>query len=195
MPLNCGPGEDSWKSLGQQGDQTSQSYRKSVLNIHWKDLMLKLKLQYLGHLMQRADLLEKTLMLGKTEGRRRTDARGWAGWMVSLSQWPWVEQSSRRWWRTCWSPWGHKQLDMTEQLSTAQQQDPIMVFLNSFGDVIQPSYSLSSPSPTALNLSQHQGFFQWSALCNRWPKYWSFSLSPSMSIPGWFLWGLTGLIS
>ena len=34
-------------------------------------LMLKLKLQYFGHLMQRADLLEKTLMLGKTEGRRR----------------------------------------------------------------------------------------------------------------------------
>ena len=34
-------------------------------------LMLKLKLQYFGHLMQRADLLEKTLMLGKTEGRKR----------------------------------------------------------------------------------------------------------------------------
>ena len=39
-----------------------------------KGLMLKLKLQYFGHLMQRADSLEKTLMLGKTEGRRR---RGW----------------------------------------------------------------------------------------------------------------------
>ena len=38
-------------------------------------LMLKLKLQYFGHLMQRADLLEKTLMLGKTEGRRRGDRR------------------------------------------------------------------------------------------------------------------------
>ena len=36
-------------------------------------LMLKLKLQYVGHLMQRADLLEKTLMLGKTEGRRRIE--------------------------------------------------------------------------------------------------------------------------
>ena len=36
-----------------------------------KGLMLKLKLQYFGHLMQRADLLEKTLMLGKTEGKRR----------------------------------------------------------------------------------------------------------------------------
>jgi len=36
-------------------------------------LMLKLKLQYFGHLMQKADLLEKTLVLGKTEGRRRKD--------------------------------------------------------------------------------------------------------------------------
>ena len=54
-----------------------------------------------------------------------------------------------------------------------------MVFLNSFGDVIQPSYPLSSASPAVFNLSQHRGFFQWSALCNRWPKYWSFSISPS----------------
>ena len=37
MLLNCGVGEDSWESLGLQGDQTSQSQRKSVLNIHWKD--------------------------------------------------------------------------------------------------------------------------------------------------------------
>ena len=39
-------------------------------------LMLKLKLQYFGHLMQRTDSFEKTLMLGKTEGRRREDDRG-----------------------------------------------------------------------------------------------------------------------
>ena len=39
-------------------------------------LMLKLKLQYSGHLMQRADSFEKTLMLGKTEGGRRRDDRG-----------------------------------------------------------------------------------------------------------------------
>ena len=37
MPLNCGFGEDSCESLGLQGDQTSQSWRKSILNIHWKD--------------------------------------------------------------------------------------------------------------------------------------------------------------
>ena len=37
MLLNCGVGEDSWEYLGLQGDLTSQSWRKSVLNIHWKD--------------------------------------------------------------------------------------------------------------------------------------------------------------
>ena len=62
--------EDSWESLGLQGDQTSQSYRKSVLNIHWKDWCWR-KLQYFGHLMQRTDSLAKTLVLGRTEGERR----------------------------------------------------------------------------------------------------------------------------
>ena len=47
----------------------------SVLNIHWKD-MLKLKVQYFGHLMQRVDSFRKTLMLGKTEGRRRRGLQG-----------------------------------------------------------------------------------------------------------------------
>ena len=37
MPLNCGAGEVSWESLGQQGDKTSQSEEKSTLNTHWKD--------------------------------------------------------------------------------------------------------------------------------------------------------------
>ena len=46
-----------------------------------------LKLQYFGHLMQRANSLEKTLMLGKTEGRRRRDDRGQDGWMASPTQW------------------------------------------------------------------------------------------------------------
>ena len=47
------------------------------------------------------------------------------------------------------------------------------------GDAIQPSHSLSSPSPPAFNLSQHQGFSSESVLCIRWPKYWSFSFSIS----------------
>ena len=53
-------------------------------------LMLKLKLQYSGHLMQRTDSFEKTLVLGKIEGEKRRDGRGWDYWMVSPSQWTWV---------------------------------------------------------------------------------------------------------
>ena len=72
MPLNCGVREDSWESLGPQGDATSPSERKSVLNIHWKDWCWKWrKLQYFGDLMWRTDSLEKTLMLAMIEGRRR----------------------------------------------------------------------------------------------------------------------------
>ena len=49
------------------------------------------------------------------------------------------------------------------------------------GDAIQPSHALSSPSPPALNLFQHQGFSNESALRIRWPKYWSFSFNISPS--------------
>ena len=62
--------------------------------------MLKLKLQYFGHLMRRADSLEKTLMLGKTEGRRR---RGWyrTRWLDGIiNSRTWVWANSKRYWRT-----------------------------------------------------------------------------------------------
>ena len=53
-------------------------------------------------------------------------------------------------------------------------------------DAIQPSHPLLSPSPPALDLSQHQGLFKWVALCIRWPKYWSvsFNISPTNEHPG-----------
>ena len=51
-------------------------------------------------------------------------------------------------------------------------------------DAIQPFHPLSSCSPPALNLSQHQGLFNESVLCNTWPKYWSFSISPSNEYSG-----------
>ena len=63
-------------------------------------LMLKWKFQYFGHLIGRVNPLEKTLMLGKIEGRRRGDNRGQDGWMASRTQWTWVWANSRRWWRT-----------------------------------------------------------------------------------------------
>ena len=63
-------------------------------------LMLKQKLQYFGHLMQRTDSLEKILMLGKIEVGGEGDDRRWDGWTASLTQWTWVWVSSRSWWWT-----------------------------------------------------------------------------------------------
>ena len=73
MLLNCGVGEDlrvPWTSR-----RSNQSILKEINPEFSLGLMLKLKLQYFGHLIQRADSLEKTLMLGKTEGRRRREQR------------------------------------------------------------------------------------------------------------------------
>ena len=84
-------------------------------------LMLKLKLQYFGHLMRRVDSMEKTLMLGKIEGRRRRGQEdemvGWHhrldghgfGWTLAVGD----GQGGL----TCCSSWGHKESDTTERLN------------------------------------------------------------------------------
>ena len=62
--------------------------------------MLKLKLQYFSHLVQRADSLEKAMMLGKIEGRRRRERQRTRWLDGSPTQWTWVWASSGRWWKT-----------------------------------------------------------------------------------------------
>ena len=57
-------------------------------------LMLKLKLQYFDHLMQRADSLEKTLMLGKIEGRSRKGRQRWLDGITHQWTWVWVDSES-----------------------------------------------------------------------------------------------------
>ena len=63
-------------------------------------LMLKLQLQYFGHLMQRVDSLEKTLMLGGLGAGGEGDDRWWDGWMASLTRWMGVWVNSGSWWWT-----------------------------------------------------------------------------------------------
>ena len=71
MLLNCCVGEDSWR-VSWTARRSNQSILKEISpEYSLEGLMLKLKLQYFGHLMRRTDSLEKTLMLGKIEGRRR----------------------------------------------------------------------------------------------------------------------------
>ena len=70
MLLNCGVGEDSWESPWT-ARRSNQSILKINPGISLEGMMLKLKLQYFGHLMRRGDSLEKTLMLAGIGGRRR----------------------------------------------------------------------------------------------------------------------------
>ena len=84
-------------------------------------LILKLKLQYFGHLMWRADSLEKTLMLGKFEGRRRRDWQdemvGWHHWLNGHEFEPAPAVGDGQGSLVCCSPWGGKESDMTEWLN------------------------------------------------------------------------------
>ena len=71
MLLNCGVGEDS--RVPWTARRSNQSILKEIsCGISLEGMMLKLKLQYFGHLMRRVDSLEKTLMLGGIGGRRRS---------------------------------------------------------------------------------------------------------------------------
>ena len=100
---------------------SNQSILKEI-NAEYSLEGLMLKLWYFGHLMWRTDSLEKTLMLGKIEGRRRTGTieDEMVGWHHQPTWWTWVWASSRSWWQgglACCSTWGRKELDMTEQLN------------------------------------------------------------------------------
>ena len=121
MLLNYSVGEDS--RVPWTARTSNQSMLKEISpGCSLEVLMLKLKLQYFGHLMQRVDSLEKTLLLGGIGGRRRRGRR-WDGWMASPTQWTWVWVNSRSWWWTGWPgvlrSLGSKERGTTEQLNWA----------------------------------------------------------------------------
>ena len=105
---------------------TARKSNKSILKeispgFSLEELMLKLKLQYFGHLMQRVDSLEKTLMLGGIGGRRRRGQQDeMAGWHHRLDGcgfgWtPGVGNGQGG--LACCGSWGHKESDMTVRLN------------------------------------------------------------------------------
>ena len=80
--------------------RSSQSILKEISpGCSLERMMLKLKLQYFGHLMWRADSLEKTLIQAGIGAGGEGDDRGWDGWMASPIWWTWVWVNSRCW---CW---------------------------------------------------------------------------------------------
>ena len=100
MLLNCGAGEDSWESLGQQGDQTSQSLGKSTLNTHskdwcwsWSSGILVIRCEQPTHWKS-----PWSWEISRAEGEE--DIRQWDGWMSSPKQWTWTWASFGRRWGT-----------------------------------------------------------------------------------------------
>ena len=144
--------------------------------------MLKLKLQYSGHWMGRADSLEKT-DAGKDRGQEKKVATedemvGWHHWLI-------IDKSLSKLWmivkdREAWHPWGPRVqqdfssvsqtcLTLSEPMDCGIPGRPVHHQLPEFtqthvhwvGDTIQPSHPLLSPSPPTFNLPQHQGLFKW----------------------------------
>ena len=81
---------------------------------------------------------------------------------------------------------GRRRRGRQDEMSGWHHQLPglVQTRVHQDGNIIQPSHSLSSPSPPALNLSQHQDLSNESVLLIRWPKDWSFSISPSNEYSG-----------
>ena len=100
MLLSCGVGEDSWESLRLQGDPTGQSWRKSVLNIHWKDRCWSWSSNTLATWCEELTPLKRPWCWERLKAGGDGDVRAWDGWMASPTRWPWVWASPGSWWWT-----------------------------------------------------------------------------------------------
>ena len=96
MLLNCGVGKESWECLGLQGDHTSQSQRKLVLNILWNAWCWSWSSNTLATWCEDLIHWERPWFWERLKGGEVGD-RGWDVWMASPARWPWIWGSSRGW--------------------------------------------------------------------------------------------------
>ena len=100
MLLNCGVGEDSWESLGLQGDPTSPFSRRSVLGVHWKDWCWSWNSNILATWCKELTHLKRPWCWEGLRAGGEGDDRAWDGWMASPTQWTWVWVNFGSWWWT-----------------------------------------------------------------------------------------------
>ena len=119
MLLNCGV-EDSWESLGQQGDPTSPSSRRSVLGVHWKNWCLSWKSNTMATWCEELTLIWKDPDAGKDWGQKGTTEDEMVGWHQWLNGqgfgWTLGVGDGQEGLASCCS-WGCKETDMTERLN------------------------------------------------------------------------------
>ena len=129
MLLNCGVGEDSWESLGLQGDPTSPFWRRSALSVLWKEWCSSWNSSTLATSCEELTHWKRLWCWEGLGAGGEGDDRGWDGWMASLTRRIWVWVNSGSWWWTgrpgvlqfmgglaCCNSWGRKESDTNERL-------------------------------------------------------------------------------
>ena len=146
MLLNCGVGEDSWESLGLQGDPTS-----------------KPKGNQSGIFIWRIDAEAPIFW--------PSDENWFTGKDLDVSQdWEQYEKETTEDEMVRWYHW-------LNGYESEQAPGITQTHVHWVNDAIQPFHPLSSPSPSAFNLSQYQGLFQWVSSSHQVAKYWGFSFN------------------
>ena len=100
MLLNCGVGEDSWESLGLQGDSTNPFWRRSTLGFLWKDWCWSWNSNTLATSCEELTHLKRPWFWEGSGAGGEGEDRGWDGWMAAPTRWTWVWVNSRSWWWT-----------------------------------------------------------------------------------------------
>ena len=98
--LNCGVGEDSWESLGLQGDSTSPFWRRSALRFLWREWCWSWNSSTLATSCKELTHWKRLWCWEGLGAGGEGDDRGWDGWMASLTRWTWVWVNSGSWWWT-----------------------------------------------------------------------------------------------
>ena len=171
MLLNCGVREDS--RVPWTARWSNQSILKEISpEYSLEGLMLKLKLQCFGHLMQRANSLEKTLMLGKIEGRRRGWGRQRMRWLDDhrLNGHKFEQTLRDSVWRGAWHAAVHGLQRVGHDLVTEQKQktgftlnNPFYITNEKLGSDVQSLVlnALAGPAPTSTPQIYNLQFFNW----------------------------------
>ena len=162
MLLNCGVGEDSWESLGLQGDPTSPSYRRSVLGAHWKDWCWSWNSNTLAT-GTKSWLIGKDPDAGKDWGQeeKETTEDEMVGWHHRLNGHE-FKQALRvgegQGGLACCSPWGRKELDTTERLN--------------WTEALGRNKSYKTRKDFHVESWLKAGWYDWAGECSRGRTWW-----------------------
>ena len=141
-----------WPNRTKSNPSTARKSNQSILkeinsNIHWKDWCWSWSSNTLTTWCKEPTHWKRPWCWERLKAGGEGDDRGWDCWMASLTQWTWVWASSGRWWKTgsltCCSPWGHKELGMTEWLNNYFLPCPTIeyalhVYLTRNMDILHP---------------------------------------------------------